>query len=169
MYVFLCAHVLKSEPLGKSTSWMAKSCPHCTNLWGWWSCLPYWIFTSVPRIFAMFLHWQYQLLLICTHATLFRHRAHIRLWFYCQNKWAALRRHELTSGAALKMGFIEIWCSHQSFHTPLGFSQDQFFGNQLARCGISTSPVVWASSNKLLETTLLSMMRTCVGPSAMTI
>lgn len=101
--------VFKSELLGENISRMAQCCPHCKkNLRGWWGRLPYWIFTSAPRIFAMFLHWQHQLLLICTHATLFRHRAHIRLWLHCQNKWATQRRRKLTRGALLKMGFVGI-------------------------------------------------------------
>lgn len=93
----------------KSKTKMAHCCPHCKNLRGWWGCLPCRIFTRAPRIFAMFLHWQHQLLLICTHATLFRHSTHIRLWLHCQNKWAALRRHKLTKEAVVKMGYMEIW------------------------------------------------------------
>lgn len=78
-------------------------------------------YSPVQReFFAIFLHWQHQLPLICTRATLFRHRACISIWLHCQNKWAALRRHKLTTGAALNMGFTEIWNSHWSFHTPLG-------------------------------------------------
>lgn len=89
---------------------------HCKNLRGLWGWPPRWIFTRASRIFAAFLHWQHQLLLICTHkislslshATLFRHRAHIRLWLHSQNKWASLRRHKLTGEAVVKM---EIWNS----------------------------------------------------------
>lgn len=73
--------------------------------------LPCWIFTTAPRLSAVFLHWQHQLLLIRAHAILFRHIAHIRLWLHSQNKWASLRRHYLTREAVVKMGFMEIWNS----------------------------------------------------------
>lgn len=134
---------------------MAQFCPHCKNVRGWWGGLPCWIFTRAPRIFAMSLHWQHQLLLICTHATLFRHRAHIRLWFHSQNKWASLRRYKLTGEAVVKMGFMEIWNSHWSLHTPSGFSQDRFSTNQLLWCHISASFSIWQVTNCLIWSCLI--------------
>lgn len=98
-------------------SQVAQCCPHCEKLRGWRDWLPCWMFTRAPKICTMFLYWQLQLLLICTHATLFRHSAHIRLWLHSLNKWASLRRYELTGEAVGEMGFMEIWNRHWSLFT----------------------------------------------------
>lgn len=50
------------------------------------------------------LQWQHHLLLICAHATVFRHWAHIRFGLHIQNKWASGRRQGLTGAAVAKMG-----------------------------------------------------------------
>lgn len=152
----VCGRLFISELLNKeitSKSTMAQYCPHSKNLRGLWGLLPCWIFTRAPRIFAMFLHWQHKLLLICTHATLFRHRAHIRLWLHSHNKWAPLRRHKLTGGGCGENGLHGD--EEQTFHTCLEFSQDQFSSNQLLWCGVSASLSIWQVKNCLICLTWL--------------
>lgn len=145
MFVFESDRGLQKRGTGEE---LKKKQEDATLLQSWWGSLPCWIFTSAPRTVAMILHWQHQLLLICTHATLFRHRAHIRLRLRSQNKWASLRRHELTEEAVVKMGLEEIWNS--LFTPPWGCARDQFSTNQLLLCGNSASLSIWQVTHFLV-------------------